>query len=104
MIDSREAATREVLVRLVATDYARDVVARSLYEAVIDRVGFGPRDLPRPEDTEWLRGALSVALHDATDAALEVLVLSLARALVKAPNDLHARLAESHRLADLGLE
>jgi len=37
----------------VVTEYARDRVARALYEATIEGLEFGPRDLPSTEDREW---------------------------------------------------
>jgi hypothetical protein len=104
MIESRDRARRQLVARLVATDYARDAVAKALYTAVIDGLHFGPRDLPHRQDREWIRGAMAIPLHEATDAALQVLVWSLVRALERAPDDLLARLEESHRLIELGLD
>lgn len=104
MIEPRARARRHLLVRLVATESARDTVAKALYASVIDGLQFGPRDLPRSQDREWIRGAMAISLQEATDAALQVLVWSLVRALERAPDDLLARLEESHRLADLGVE
>jgi hypothetical protein len=88
----------------VASDYARDKVARALYEAVVEGLEFGPRDLPLADDREWIRGAIAVPLQAASDAAIEVLVWSVSRALERAPNDLLDRYARSHHLQDLGIE
>jgi hypothetical protein len=104
MIEPRERTHHQLVARLVATESARDAVAKALYAAVTDGLQFGPRDLPHRQDREWIRGAVAVPLQQATDAALQVLVWSLVRALEHAPEDLLARLGESHRLADLGLE
>jgi hypothetical protein len=104
MIESRDRGRRQMLARLVVTDYARDAVSKALYAAVTDGLHFGPRDLPHRQDREWIRGALAIPLQEATDAALQVLVWSLVRALAQAPDDLLARLEESHRLIDIGLD
>ena len=104
MIESRESARRQLVCRLVATDYARDAVSKALYTAVIDGLHFGPRDLPHKEDREWIRGAMAMPLQEATDAALQVLVWSLVRALERTPDDLLERLEESHRLVEMGLD
>jgi hypothetical protein len=93
-----------IIARHVASDFARDKVARALYEAAIDGLEFGPRDLPRPEDREWMRGAIAVPLQETTDAALETLVSAVAGALERAPDGLLTRYTASHRLEELGIE
>jgi hypothetical protein len=92
------------IARHVASDYARDKVAKALYAAVVEGLEFGPRDLPLAEDREWIRGAITIPLQEATDAAVEMLVQSVARALERAPNDLLDRYARSHHLQELGIE
>ena len=67
----------QLIARGVASEYARDKVAAALYEAVLLGLEFGPRDLPLAEDREWIRGNLAVPLQEATDAALQVLVVSV---------------------------
>jgi hypothetical protein len=94
----------QLIARGVANDYARDKVAAALYEAALLGLEFGPRDLPQAEDREWIRGNLAVPLQEATDAALEVLVVSVARTLERAPKDFIERFEESHHLEALGLE
>ena len=103
MIEHEERRSRAI-ARQVASDYARDRVAAALYAAVVEGLEFGPRDLPRADDREWIRGAIAVSLHEATDAALEVLVLSMTLALERAPNGLLERYERSHHLAELGFE
>ena len=93
-----------VIARHVASDYARDRVARALYEAVVEGLEFGPRDLPLADDREWIRGAIAVPLQEASDVAIEVLVRSLGRALERAPSDLLERYGRSHHLEELGIE
>ena len=84
------------------SEHARDRVAKALYEAVVEGLEFGPRDLARAEDREWIRGCIAVPLQEATDAALEVLAWSMSRALERAPDGLLDRYVESHHLEDLG--
>lgn len=98
--DSRPRA----IARHVASEYARSRVAVALYEAVVEGLEFGPRDLPLAKDRDWIRGAIAVPLQEASDAALEVLAWSLARTLERAPDGLLERYEMSHHLAELGLD
>jgi hypothetical protein len=104
VIGTPEQLRCQVIARHVATEYARDKVAKALYEAVVDGMEFGPRDLPRPEDREWIRGAIAVPLQEATDAALEVFSTSVSHALEQAPQGLLDRFERSHHLQELGWE
>ncbi len=92
------------VARGVASQYARDLVATALFEAALEGLQFGPRDLPLAEDREWICGSIVMPLQEATDAALEVLVWGLARSLQQAPNGLLERLERSRHLVDLGIE
>ena len=92
------------IARHVASQYARDKVAKALYAAVVEGLEFGPRDLPLAEDREWIRGAIALPLQDASDAAIEVLVWSVSRALERAPSALLDRYARNHHLQELGVE
>lgn len=94
----------ELIARGVASEYARDRIATALYEAVLLGLEFGPRDLPLAEDREWIRGSIAVMLQEATDAALQVLVVSVSRTLEQAPNDFLDRFEGSHHLEALGIE
>ena len=93
-----------LIARNLASEYARDKVAKALYAAVVDGLEFGPRDLPLAEDREWIRGAIAVPMQEASDAAIQVLASSVGRALELAPNDLLDRYARSHHLQELGIE
>lgn len=104
MIGTLDQARTQLIARHIATGHARDLVARALYESVLDGLEFGPRDLPRPEDREWIRGAIALPLQEATDAALETLARSVGRALERAPDRLLERFERSHELAELGFE
>ena len=94
---------RRVAQRIVC-DHARDKVAQALYESIVDGLEFGPRDLPRASDREWVRGAIAMPLQEATTIALDALVRSIAQTLDRAPDGLLDRFEASHHLADLGFE
>jgi len=104
MIDSPYVGRGPQLARRIASDHARDKVAKALYEAVTDGLEFGPRDLPLAEDREWVRGAIAVPLQEATNAALDLLAWHIGQALERAPNGLLDRFEASHHLADLGMD
>ena len=93
-----------LIARHITSEYARDKVAKALYEAVVEGLEFGPRDLPQAEDRDWIRGAIAHPLHEASDAAVEVLAWSVSRALERAPNGLLDRYMRSHHLQELGIE
>ena len=93
-----------LIARQVASDYARDKVAKALYEAVVEALEFGPRDLPHADDRDWFRGAIAHPLQEASDAAVEVLAWSVGRALERAPNGLLDRYVRSHHLRELGID
>src|SRR5437870_4463186 len=63
---------------------------------VHDGLVFGPRELPTPEDREWIRGAIAVPIQEVTEVALEMLAWRLTRALESAPDRLMARFRTSH--------
>jgi hypothetical protein len=104
MIGTLDQARCRNIATHVATEYARDRVARALYEAIVDGLEFGPRDLPKAEDREWLRRAMTAPLHEATEAALAALGSSVGQALERAPTGFLDRFEGSHHLQDLGYE
>src|SRR5258706_13238381 len=69
-----------LVARNIASENARDKVAKALYAAVVDGLEFGPRDLPLAEGREWIREAISAPLQEASDAPVQVLPSSLGRA------------------------
>lgn len=93
-----------LIARHIASEYARDKVTKALYEAIVEGLDFGPRDLPQADDRDWIRGAISHPLQEASDAAVEVLAWSVSRALERAPSDLLDRYVRSHHLRELGIE
>ena len=94
---------RQIRQRVI-NEHARDRVASALFQAVVEGLEFGPRDLPRAEDREWIRGIIAVPLQEAADAALQVLAWSVSRAMERAPNGLLERFERSHHLEYLGIE
>lgn len=104
VIETSNQVCCRLIARHVVSDHARDQVAKALYDAVVDGLEFGPRDLARAEDRDWIRGSLAIPLQEATDAALEVLAWAVSRALERAPDGLLDRYVASHHLAELGFE
>ena len=104
MIAINDQQRCKLIARGVASAYARDKVMTALFDAVVQGLEFGPRDLPMAQDREWIRGNIAVPLQEATDVALEVLVASVSRTLERAPKDFLDRFAESHHLEALGIE
>ena len=104
MIGTPPPVRRRLIAQHLASDHARERVATALYDAVVQGLEFGPRDLPRAEDQEWIRANMAIPLQDATDAALRTLVRSVSETLEQAPDGLLHRFEQSHYLEDLGIE
>lgn len=104
MIDAPQQGRGQRVARRIASDHARDQVAKALYAAIVDGLEFGPCDLPLAEDREWVHGAIAVPLQEATSTALDVLVWHIGRAFERAPNGLLDRFEASHHLVELGIE
>jgi len=98
------AARVQSIERRVATLHSRDTVTKALYDVLIDAIDFGPRDLPRPEDREWLRGAVAVPLQEATEVALQSLVWNVAETFERAPDRIRDRFDRSFEGEELGWE
>ena len=58
------------LERLFATDYARDRLARTLYEIVIDGIGRGPRPIQTSRDLDSVRTVIASAIRETTEVTL----------------------------------
>jgi hypothetical protein len=104
MIDPAERSRPGTIERQVTTAYAREMVARALYEVILDGVEYSPRDLPTGEDRDWIRGAIAMPIQEATDVALHVLAWRVTQALDRAPNGLLRRLDSSHLGVEVGSE
>ena len=91
-----------VLRRHVAGDRARHALAATLYEVVVEGLGFGPRDLESADDRAWIRGALAMPLQETVDLALDALAWRIAEVLDRAPDGLGERYDRSHESEELG--
>jgi hypothetical protein len=89
-LTSRPATPRTVECR-IDTEYARDRLAKALYEVILYSVGYGPRDLPAAEDREWIRGAIAIPIRETTEVTLHILASHLGKALEQAPSGLSHR-------------
>jgi hypothetical protein len=94
----------EHVERRIATVHNRDTVMHALYDVLCDGIDFGPRDLPTADDRQWLRGALAVPIHEATEVALHALVWHMAEAIERAPSTIRGRFERSHDGEELGWE
>ena len=94
----------QLLERSVATAHSRDTLTKALYEVLLDGLDFGPRDLPSPEDRDWLRGAVAMPLQEATDVALHSLIWNVAQTFERAPDRIRERFDTSHEGESLGWE
>ena len=96
MTDPAKRSRLRTLNRHLSTQYARDQVGRALFDVVVDGMEFGPCALPTADDRDWLRGALAVPLHEATDVALDVLAWRISQLLDGAPEPLRDRFDRRH--------
>lgn len=62
------------------------LIRDALYDCATSAFDLGPRELPIDREREWLRGAVAVAIADATSAAQEAFEWSLVRAVTSVPN------------------
>jgi hypothetical protein len=92
--DPKHARLR-TLNRHLTTEYARDQVSRALFEVVVDGMEMGACRLPAA-DRDWLRGALVMPIHEATNVALDVLAWRIDRILDGAPEPLRERFDRHH--------
>jgi hypothetical protein len=77
---------------VVATDFARDRLARAIFDVVADGLDLGPIAVRTAEDRAWVQAAIAEPIQHAADHALERLVLALIDALDAGRPDLVSRL------------
>lgn len=92
------------LNRRVRTDYARARLTEATYEAAVDALHPAVHEVINEEERTWLREALAEPLRLAVDAALDVLVIELGRAIEDAPPSLRRKLDTSPRWRLAGWE
>ena len=97
------AAPRTVECRL-DTEFARDKLAKALYEVILDSVGYGPRDHPTAEDRAWIRDAIATPIKETTEVTLYLLASHLALALEHAPSGVIHRFNATEATDDFGWE
>jgi hypothetical protein len=90
--------------RLLSSAYAHSRVAEALYEVILDGLAFGPCDLPKADDREWVRGAMAIPIQEASGAAIRALAWEVTQAFEHAPDGLLDRLQRSRRWQELGWE
>ena len=82
------ARRRRAIERLIATDFARDRLARAVFDVVTDGLDLGPIAVRTADDRAWVRRAITDPIQHAADHALERLVLELIDALSTGRPDL----------------
>ena len=101
LMGTPQHARSRAIEHQITTEYSRDRIARALYEVILDGLGFGPRDLPTPDDRDWIRGAIAMPIQETTEVALHVLAWRLAQALERAPDGLMDRFQSRHGWLEL---
>jgi hypothetical protein len=86
------ARRRRAIERAVATDHARDRIARALFDVVADALDLGPIAVRSAVDRAWVQYAIAGPIQCAADEALERLVDELIDELSAGRPDLVARI------------
>jgi predicted NBD/HSP70 family sugar kinase len=86
------ARRRRSIEGVVATDYARDRVARAVFEVVADALDLGPIAVRSAADRAWVRTAIAGPIQHAADQALDRLVDELIDQLSTGRSDLVVRI------------
>jgi hypothetical protein len=86
------ARRRRSIEGVVATDYARDRVARAVFEVVADALDIGPIAVRSAADRAWVQSAIAGPIQHAADQALDRLVYDLIDQLSTGRSDLVARI------------
>lgn len=97
------ARRRRAIEHLVATDFARDRLARAAFDVLADGLDLGPIAIRTPADRAWVRNAIAGPIQQAADHALDRLVDELIDTFAIGRPDLVARiLAAAPDSPDLG--
>ena len=86
------ARRRRAIEHVVATDFARDRLARAAFEVVVDALDLSPIAVRTGADREWVTTAIAGPIQHAADHALDRLVDELIDELGVGRPDLVARL------------
>jgi hypothetical protein len=79
---------RRAIERRVTTDFARDRLARALFDVVTDGLELGPAALHSAADREWIRLAIAEPIRHAAEASLDRLADELDASVVSRRPDL----------------
>jgi hypothetical protein len=94
----------EQVERRIATVHNRDTLMHALWEVLRDAIDFGPRELPTADEREWLRGAVALPIHEASEVAMRALVWHMAEVIDRAPSGVRGTFDRSHVGQELGRE
>ena len=86
------ARRRRAIEHLVASDHARDLVARATFEIVADGLDLGPIAVRSAADRAWVREAIAGPIQRAAEGAIERLIEELEMAFDGGPVDLVNRI------------
>jgi hypothetical protein len=101
---------RRAIEHLVATDFARDRLARAAFDVLADGLDLGPIAVRTAADRAWVRAAIAGPIQRAADHALDRLIVELIDSLARGRPDLVDRMlaaagedeiASGHRWAAL---
>lgn len=83
---------RRAIERLVATDHARDRLARAAFDILADGLDLGPFAVRSAADREWVRAALARPIRRTADHAIDRLIVELFDVLADGCPELVARM------------
>jgi hypothetical protein len=86
------ARRRRAIEHVIATEFARDRIARAIFDVIADGLDLGPFAIRSAEDQRWVRETVALVIQNGTAAALERTTADLAGAVAAAPPDLVIRL------------
>ena len=86
------ARRRRAVEHVIATEFARDRLARALFDVIADGLDLRPCTIRTAEDQRWVREMIALVIQTSTDAALERTSAELAGAVAAGPPDLVIRL------------
>jgi hypothetical protein len=86
------ARRRRAVEHVIATEFARDRIARALFDVIADGLDLRPCTIRTAEDQRWVREMIALVIQASTDAALERTSAELAGAVAEGPPDLVVRM------------
>jgi hypothetical protein len=83
---------RRAIEHLVATDFARDRLARAAFDVLAESLDLGPIAVRTAADGVWVRAAIAGPIRRAADHAIDRLIVELIDSLGRGRPDLVARM------------